>query len=425
MRRNLLFVFLLLCSGAAWGGSWSDTLTGDWGGARQTLFEHGVQVSAGYQSDFAANLSGGERKTSAYAGQWNLGFDFDFNRMLHWSGGSVHIMMTKRNGSGIENRAGITSYDTIQQLFGTGSVTRLFRFYLQQSAFDDKLTLQYGRMDYGMDFFLFGCDFMAHIFCGNDSSHIGKDIMNWPRAETGGVVMYRPNHAWTLKFSRFKVNPNNAREAFFFRPDGPTAGHLYGAEVDLQTELDSSTQGALKGSWAVGGWRDTAPHPDVFLASNGMPLVLADGMDAMVRSSNGGAYVLGRQEVTSNGRGGGIVLMGSVVESSATVNAIDQEAVLAAEWVGPFAARPRDKLGLAFGSVRTSSHAAMAVRVANAADGTDYEVPGRQYNTELHYTVHVWRGFWVMPNIQYILHPAGQQRLHDVLVFGTEITAKL
>lgn len=425
MHAKFIVLPLLMVAGCAFGAGFQDNLTGDWGGVRQTLLDDGVNVAAGYQNNYAANLSGGERKTSAYAGQWNLGFDFDLQRLVHWDGGSFHIMMTKRNGSGIEQRAGITSYDTIQQLFGTGSVTRLFRLYLRQNFWGDKLTLEYGRMDLGMNFYLFGCDFMAHIFCGDDASHVGQDIMNWPRAETGGVIIFRPSASWTFKLSRFNVNPNNAREAFFIRPSGPTVGHLSVGEVDLNTELGGSGGAALEGTWGIGGWRDTAPHPDLYLGANGLPLAWDGDMEAMVRGSNGGAYVLGRQQLTHNAAGGGLVVLGSFVQSSGTVNRIDQEATLAVEWLAPFASRPKDRIGFAIGSIRTSRHAALAIGAANAVNGTDDPIPKRQYNAELNYNIHLWRGVQLLPNIQYIMYPAGLRSLHDVTVFGTQLTVTL
>ena len=47
-------------------------LTGDWGGARTWLIEHGVGVNAAFTGDSFTNLSGGLRRGTAFLDDFDL-----------------------------------------------------------------------------------------------------------------------------------------------------------------------------------------------------------------------------------------------------------------------------------------------------------------------------------------------------------------
>lgn len=60
----------------------------------------------------------------------------------------------------------------INEIYGTGNITQLFNFYLEQSLWSGVVDVKLGRMGVSDDFFPFACDFQNLVFCGNLSSYI-------------------------------------------------------------------------------------------------------------------------------------------------------------------------------------------------------------------------------------------------------------
>jgi porin len=83
---------------AAWAEAGSEPgwlershLTGDWGGRRTTLTDHGVVLGARYTAGFWSNVRGGFQTGTRYEGfaQWWLEANLD--ELLGWKGGSFDI----------------------------------------------------------------------------------------------------------------------------------------------------------------------------------------------------------------------------------------------------------------------------------------------------------------------------------------------
>ena len=55
-------------------------LTGDWGGFRSTLREHGYELSATYTSELFANLKGGQKRSAVFDGLLKLSLDVNLEK---------------------------------------------------------------------------------------------------------------------------------------------------------------------------------------------------------------------------------------------------------------------------------------------------------------------------------------------------------
>lgn len=402
------------------------TLTGDWGGARQHLYDQGVDLGVDYLGEFAHNTSGGDRQTDAYADQIHVHAAFDFQKLFGWTGGSLHIDINDRNGTQIDQKAKLGTLLESQEIYGGGNVTRLTRFYLQQALWDDLVDLKFGRMDIGVDFFPFACSFQNLNFCGALPGWISKGVDAWPLAQTGGVIGINPSPAWSIKLGGFQVNPNNAStsQGLKLTTSGPNTGTLMLAEVDWRTNLAIGQNGqSLPGTWRIGGWRNTAQYQDVYLSVPNVQELL--GTDTpLLQSSVSGSYFMGQQQITQNAAGGGLSLFANVVQADPHTDLVDQMLSVGLLYNAPFASRPDDHFGFALGRNRVSSEVVNAERLVN--DNGLGPVPvqgGFEYITELDYQFQVWHGLALMPNVQHIVHPGGTSANHNATVLGLRLKA--
>jgi porin len=83
---------------------------------------------------------------------------------------------------------------------------------------------------------------------------------------------------------------------------------------------------------------------------------------------------------------------------------------------GFFAARPDDKIGLAFAYAGISDKA----RAASALDGVPLE--SGELAFELTYAAQITPALALQPDLQYIIHPGGDSSLGDALAIGLRIS---
>ncbi len=397
---------------------YSSNLTGNWGGARQQLHDRGIDLGADYVGEFAYNTSGGLRHTQAYADQFHISGVFDFDRLFGWRGGSLHVDVINRNGELLNDKAGLGTYGVTQvnEIYGTGNITRLFNFYLEQSLWDDKALVKLGRMGVGVDFFPFSCDFQNLVFCGDLPSYITQGMMDWPLSQIGATVTINPSKEWYFKVGGYEVNPNNALTSNGLRlfPRGDRVGTLTMVEAGINTTLGSGdTQ--LPGHWRIGGWYNTADFPDLLLDVNGMPQVLT-GAPAMMVHSITGYYAMAQQQVTSK-----LTLFGNFIQADSKTDPVSQIAQVGMLYNALFASRPNDTLGLAVGRQRGSDRVATSERIMNANGLGPVPVQGSEYLLVINYKARVYHGISLMPNLQYIHHPGGASANSNVTVLGLQL----
>ncbi|HNC53403.1 MAG TPA: hypothetical protein PLO14_14390, partial [Accumulibacter sp.] len=83
-----------------WQGT---TLSGDWGGARQKLYDSGIQTDLLYTADFLHNYTGGLKTGGTYVGHVDLIVQIDGQKLIGWEGGSAYLQVIS-NGGGRFNR---------------------------------------------------------------------------------------------------------------------------------------------------------------------------------------------------------------------------------------------------------------------------------------------------------------------------------
>lgn len=367
--------------------------------------DDGVDLSFGYVNEWLHNFSGGTRRTSAYADQIKVGADLDFERLFGWHGASLHVVVTNRNGPQLDAEAELGTLLETHEIFGRGHYTRLTRFYLAQELFDGKLLLKAGRGD--VDFFPFACDFINISFCGALPGYHSRGWYTWPIGQYFADLTLKTTDAFYFKVGGNDVNPRNLDGDQGLRlttPDDDNDGTL----ANLELGWTPTFGGGLAGAYRIGYWRDSSDYPDLLFNQQGQWLPLAGGAPR-VQDTSTGHYAMLQQQVTTNGREGGLSLFANLSRSETNVSEVDRLVSVGLWYTGPFASRPRDRIGLAFGQNRVGRRARELERVSSTLAGRASEHRGSEKPMELNYSFSLMRGFWLMPSLQYVRDPGGRR----------------
>jgi porin len=133
----------------------TDSLTGDWGGARTDAANHGLVWEGGFKVDTLRNHGAIKNGTKSVS-HLDLKLKMDLEKVAGWDGGSAMINVLSNSGRGLNyaanpyvgNLMGVTNIE-----IGTPTTTRLFQAWVEQRLFDDKLAVLAGLYPIDSEFF--------------------------------------------------------------------------------------------------------------------------------------------------------------------------------------------------------------------------------------------------------------------------------
>jgi len=119
-------------------------LTGDWGGVRSYLERNGITFTLNYTNDFLANINGGIKPGAIGLGVFQPQLDLDLEKLAGWEGGKFHTHGLITHGpffspTYLGNILAVSNLEA-------GPVARLYSFWYQQNAFNDRLSVRAGLM---------------------------------------------------------------------------------------------------------------------------------------------------------------------------------------------------------------------------------------------------------------------------------------
>lgn len=133
---------------------WSaETLTGDWGGWRSSLYDRGITVGLTHKSDMLAVVSGGIKRGSAWMGNTEAGINMDFGKLLGWDATTAYIHYHSQLG-GKFNRDYVGSFigvDNIENGVNTGQFDHA---WIQKNFSDDRLSVLAGLYAVDSEFYV-------------------------------------------------------------------------------------------------------------------------------------------------------------------------------------------------------------------------------------------------------------------------------
>lgn len=396
----------------------SDFLMGDLGGFRSRLKQDGVSLSFGMVNEAAYNPAGGTREKVAYANQISFAIKADMGTLAGLTGGVFTLNLSDRNGRNLSQIANLGTLQQVQEIFGRGNVARISELSYAQDLFGGVLNIKAGRLDIGDDFVAFSCKFQNLTFCYFTPDHIaGDNFFAYPVSQWAARAKLKLTKDVTLKAGIYDINTKLA---------SPSGGFSFNTSrsigSDTMVELSWTPKlGAtgLSGTYKGGFWYSSARRNDLFLDVGGQPQVLT-GAAPLTRKGYYGYWAQAQQQLTGphGGSPEGLTMFANFVQTDHRVVAVNQVMNVGLFYVGAFAARPFDEIGLALGRSRVSDVLKRGQLLRNATLGVDAPVQRSEYPIEVYYSLNIGKAIVLRPNVQYIRRPGGTRANDDALVLG-------
>ena len=403
------------------------TLSGDWGGARQWLFDAGVQVDLVYTADYLRNDSGGLRRGGGYMGNINLAIGLDGEKLLGWRGGSAYLALISNSGQRV-NLNDVGSFMGVDNLEAPVNRTGIFEAWLQQSFLDGKASLRAGLYPLDSEFYVTDSSgvFIHPSFgmaaeVADFGSLAGPSI--YATSSYGARLRVDPDPAWYAMLAISRGIPSERIDTA-----GPniswrkSTGSLLIGEVGF-----SPVQAGLLGDAfgpagddddyspiskvAIGAWR-YAPRFE--------QLTAVDANDEPRDARHWGAYLLGEQTVYRvPGSKRDLSLFARYGFTDGRTSTLGYSLSAGMSFRGPFPGREDDVFGIA----ATRAHADPQGRALLADESGSPLTSNNETVVEITYQAPLLPGLVVQPVIQRIFNPGFQ--LPDSTVAGVRVQLTL
>jgi porin len=383
--------------------------TGDWGGARSWLDEHGLTLEATYTADYWVNTHGGldTSGTSTYQALVDVSLTIDTERIGLWQGGTVFIDFQNMHGRSIsDNYVG-----DLQLLDNNDSParTQVSEYWYRQSLFGGKLAFKIGKMDANTDFAY--VDYGLAFIHSSPAFPPNIPLPTYPDPTLGAALFIEPAEWFFVNAGIYDANGKGSRWDFESAFHGPDDSFTI-VEMGLRPTFELGKQ-KLPGVYRLGGWYHSAAWL-VFPAR--MDGIEEEPRRPETRRGNCGVYVLCNQllyrekpDDEQDEQGLGAFFQFSWADSR--LNEISQYYGAGFECVGLFPTRDRDVTGIGMFYANISHR-------LRSTDDLDPEVA-----FELFHALRLTPFAVVKPDLQYILNPGGNGR--DALVAGVRVEISL
>ena len=413
-----------------WNG---EAAMGDLFGVRSALRESGVTLFGSYESDSAANVSGGRSTGAAYADNFDFGVRFDLEKIAGWKGATFTTDFSQRSGTSITDRH-VGNFFQVQQLFGVGTFM-LYGVYLDQKFLDDRFSLKLGRFATNEDFAvspIYGL-YMGNGIDGNPKTLIASGAFSsypgsvWaarlrmePTKETNisaGVYqtnyrLYNPNQHgfdWTIRNSDglLLIGQIGWSPEFFKKPvtvQRESAGKTVSDGKQTASLNQSVEMRGLPGHYWFGSYVTFGDYRQF----------------GTIEKGNGpyAYYVHADQMVFQEAPGSdqGLTLWGDVVfQPDHAVNIIPFQVNGGVVYKG--LVPQRDKDATIFGVV----YGEFSDDYARVVSPTGINSPTSETVLEAGYRIQLTDFAYVMPEGQYIINPSGTDTLKDAFVIALRV----
>ena len=369
-------------------------LTGQWGGVRPLLTDHGIQLGGYYLLDVVHNAHGGIERGTVGLGLLELGAVVDLDRLVGWGGAELVGYYQTLNGNSPRDLVGdIQATSNLD----VGDIAQLSGLWFRQRLLDEALWVKVGKSDANNDFASpsTGASLFMNAALGVDPTILG--FPTYPATAFGASLGYRLAPTVELRAAVFD---GAAQAGFDTGAGGPGSAfdsdldYLYIGEVDV---FWSAGDDALPGRAGLGAWRHTGEFARF------------DGTSASVAA---GAYlvadqVLWREEAFDSTPRGDLAAFLQLGIADEDVAPLPLHVGGGLVRQGLFEGRDRDALGLASTWVELNHRA-----------GFD---ESHEWTTELFYRVQINGWLAVQPDFQYVVNPGGDAALDDAFVVSLRI----
>jgi len=372
------------------------------------LRDKGIKLRSALIDQYANNTTGGIYQGHSNVGQFNIGADFDLDKMIGLSGGSFHFTVYRDYGESLNKY--VTGTFTKQQYIYKNEFYRwhLGLFAYEQKLLDDKLDITAGRLGtttyYGH--LVTNCQFESADTCGEPRilvSEAGFSLL--PSATWGLNIKARPTPHTYIETGVFEVNPTTSASNGLDFSVGSATGVTVPVEWAWQKTDPTTTRFPFE--LKVGAFLSTAPLTDPYFNTAGRSKALFGGTARTVNSSRDGVYIMGDRVIwrPNDASTRSFNVFGGIVQQLDEAEIMRQQVYAGFVWTAPFASRPTDTFNFSISEFQLTPREREFLRDARAKKGGHGTNAEHQTAYELTYGWRVARGLELMPSLQYIVHP--------------------
>jgi porin len=382
--------------------------SGPLAGVGRSLADHGVTFRALLTDEYAANPQGGVRQSQNNVGQVYVGADVDLQKAFGLSGASFHFTVYRDYGSGLaHNNSGtfVKQQDIYKNEF---TQVHLGLVAYEQKLLDNKLDIIVGHLGSTAYFghLATNCFFQAGATCGIPSvlnSEAGFTLL--PSATWGANLRYKTSAHTYVDAGAFEVNPFIAHTRGLVFATNHSTGVTY--PIEFGYENTNLKKVRYPTEFKIGYYASTGTRNDPFFNTKGQSLGLSGGTAKEADSLRQGFWIMGDRAVwrPDPDRPENITLFGGYIQPLEHEEVMDRQVFAGALWRAPFAARPRDTVGLNVSWFHLSPKERAFLRDARIKAGGFGENKANEFVTELNYGFQLNHATRITPNVQYIFNP--------------------
>lgn len=398
-------------------------LLGNWEGGRSWLISHGIDLTPTFMVEAAGNVSGGISQGSDYVGRFGLSVEIDGEKLAGARGLKLHGLMIKKFGRDLSaDHLGGDPY-SVMELYGTVG-TRLQYLYFTEDLLSKKLQFGVGRLNQSLlfDSSPVYCNFLSLALCAVPKVLPGANFdgfYNSAKNNWAGFIRYRPIAEIYFQIGAFESSPVH----------GGTHGFDWSIKNDIGVNIPfqlgwepGGGKGQLPSHFSVGGYYDTSPLSDIYYDINGNK-ISATGLKGQMDHGHTAFWVQADHMLWRNGSpsNAGMVVFGNFTTSDPHVSAFHEQFSIGFEDVGQIRSRPGDAFGIqvtrTFQSKYNRKRQIEYYNLYNKYPNGMHSPQNHEVIIEAQYSFHVYHGFDLQPDFQYIIHPNSQSSIPNAAVF--------
>ena len=405
--------------------------SGDPGGVRRWLYEHGLSYSFVLTSEVLSDVSGGIRQGGVFQGKLETILKADLEKALGLRGLSFFTNSFLIHNTGGIRRDYVGSFNTISNIEALATM-RLSEIWLEQK-FADTFSVRFGQLAADAEFFIASySDFlMTSDWPSIKAQTLPSGGPAYPLSTPGIRLKYEsPNKQLVGLLALFNGDPAGPgpedaqiknRYGLNFRVQDPP---LLMGEAQYKYNQDKEAT-SLAGIWRVGFWHHFGKFDSQHLDANGLSLAnpLSNGIPAHLLGSTGVYGIVDHQLYRPPGGApdSGITMFTRAGFTIPDRNPVDVYIDGGLIFSGMLPGRPDDKIAGTFLYSHISRDAAAFDRDVISFTGLPRPIRDHELNFALLYQAQIAPGWTLQPAFHYVLHPGGHIPDPNSPVRGTAI----
>lgn len=363
-----------------------------------------LNFSAVYKGDVVSNMDGGLKKKTVYIGNLDLKLDVNLEKIAGAKGLRAFFYGIGDHGADrdggpstyVGNATGVDNIETTTDLF------RLYEAYLEQSLFDDKVSILAGLHDLNSEFYVTessGLFLNPSFGIGYEFAQTGENGPSiFPVTAPALRIRVAPSDDFYLQSAAFNGqagDPNN-EHGTTVRASGRD-GQLFITEAGWRNGK-SGEKGYTK--LALGSWMYSKPADHQYET-----VTDSNGDTVAATAVNQGQYLLAEHVF-----GGGISAFLRYGTATGAVNMFEDCVGTGIQILGPFNGRPEDRFGIAWTRASLSNQ----YKTMQEQSGNSFNQSESVFETSYRFQLN--ENMAVQPDYQWVIHPSADPSIANAQV---------